>query len=147
MATPALANLGFSNHLVEHLAHFDPDHVLGYRCQPPRHYLSSPLVRRNILALWECGTTVTYFERETRKFEQCSLEDVERPHFSLDTVQALLADLFVDLYEDDHPEQVLRAAANAVGFLHLEHLLSTAPQASGEHYRSWRNALLSHCGG
>lgn len=147
MSALSLSDLGFSRRLIEHLRDFDPDSPLGYRCQPPQYYRSSPLSQRNIVALWECGTTVTYFNCDTIRFEQCSLEDVDTPHFSLSTIQALLADLFIDLYEDDCPDEELRETAASIGFLHVERLLSTADASSREGYGAWRSRFLSSCGG
>ena len=144
-----LADLGFSIRLVEHLCDHDPLSALGYRCQLPLNYLSSPLSQKSIIALWECGTTITYFNRETHRFEQCDLEGIENLYFSLRTSQAVLADLFIALYEDDHSMDELRVVAKLIDFQHLESLLINVNHESGESqsYEAWRRNFLASCGG
>lgn len=139
--------LGFSNSLVRHLENFDPNSLLGYRCQPPEHCLSSPIITRNIVPLWECGVVLTYFNRNSGLFEQCSLEAIDEVFDSFESVQAVLAALLMEPYEDELPEQGLRKAASEVGFLHIERLIREAESHQGESYIDWCTHFPATCEG
>ncbi|MDO8331913.1 MAG: hypothetical protein Q7T36_15720 [Fluviicoccus sp.] len=142
-----LKGLGFAESLVKHLESFDPDSLLGFRCRPPEHCLSSPIIERNIVPLWECGIVLTYFNASSGMFEQCSLEAIDDPFYSLSSVQAALAVLFIDLYEDELSFQELTEAGSITGFLHINRLIEEAEKNLGKEYVVWREKFPSSCQG
>src|SRR5690349_7930032 len=83
MSEGALRKLGFSKGIIEHLLEYQPSAPLGHRVQPAMHWQSSPIAHRQIIALWECGTVLTYFDESSAKFRKCSLEDINDDWFSI----------------------------------------------------------------
>lgn len=141
MTLPALHELGFGTGLTQHLLHHDPAALLGFRCQAPRHWRSSPIADRPITALWECGTTLVYFHQQTRRFEKCSLEDIDDVWISVDSAQGMLADLLIELYEDELSDDDMRSAAALLGFNHIERFLAeVAVNSRGAPYEAWCEA-------
>ena len=142
-----LKDLGFLQALNDHLENFNLEDLLGYRCQPPYNCISSPIIKRNIVPLWECGVELTYFNKDTNHFEQCSLEAIDAPYFCAKSPQAVLANIFIYLYEDELSEVQLRAVASKVGFLHLERLLTSISNNQGNEYEAWRSNFIISCEG
>lgn len=140
----ALRRLGFSEGLIAHLEKHDLDAPLGYRCQPPLYWRHSDLAARDIVPLWECGMVLVYFNVRAGAFEQCSLEAPDDVWWSLTSVQAVLADLFIDLMEDGLEDDVLRATAARVGFQHLPRLLEEAAAHDGRDWWGWRETFPQH---
>ncbi|MGS0894825.1 hypothetical protein ACVBGC_20155 [Burkholderia stagnalis] len=144
-----LRELGFGSGLVQHLSNHDASSLLGFRCQPPHYWRSSPISARPILPLWECGTTLVYFHRERRLFEKCSLEDIDNVWLQHKSVQAILADLLVDLYEDELTDEALRVAAETLGFKHIERFLATVTVEHSDQngrfraYKHWREQFCA----
>src|SRR5689334_758008 len=118
MNETALRKLGFSEGLIDHLRSYDPSASLGFRVQPAEHWRSSPIAEKKIVALWECGTTLNYFDQNSDTFRRCSLEDINDDWFRYRSVQAVLAKLFIELYEDELPNEQLLSVAQQVGFMH-----------------------------
>ena len=135
--------LGFNDFIVGHLKNYDTKHALGYRCTPPFYVESSPLAERDIFPLWECGVTVTYFNNETKKFEVCSLEDIEDVWASYSSVQGVLAHLVLDLMEDEKTDEEILRIGEAVGLKAIQALLAEANSA--EDYSSWREEYPRQC--
>jgi hypothetical protein len=140
-----LTDLGFSANLEQHLENPALTSPLFYRCQPARHYKLSAIVERNIVPLWECGAVLTYFNRDSCFFEQCSLEAIDDVFFRFNSVQAVLADLFLDLYEDEVDADELTRMASFIGFRHIGRLISEAEKNRGVDYVHWRNAFPGTC--
>ena len=141
MITPSLRGLGFSDAHIAHMSGTSPISALSYRCSSPRHSLRSPAVQ----PLWECGTVVTYFTLDEETFEACSLETIDEKWFSHKSFQSALAQLFVDLYEDDVAESELLRLAEALNFKCIGMLLSEVCSPEQD-YWPWRNALAQRCG-
>lgn len=140
-----LQKLGFTADLALHLETFNPNSLLGYRCQPPQHCLSSVIVERNIVPLWESGVVLTYFNPNSRFFEQCSLEVIDVPLYRLASAQSVLADLIIDLYEDELTIEELYKVATIVGFRSIEQLITEAMSHQGKSYISWRTNFPATC--
>jgi hypothetical protein len=143
-----LLALGLAPGLSAHLAGQAHDagavRPLSHRCQRPHYYYSSPISARPIVPLWECGVRLVYFNRVSSRFEQCSLEDIDAVHAHYPSAQAAVADLFVDLVEDEHGEAELHRAAAQAGFVHLGRLLLEAGR-QGAGYEAWRGAFIRSC--
>lgn len=142
-----LQELGFTADLADHLQNFNPDSLLGYRCQPPQQCLSSVIIERNIVPLWECGVVLTYFNPSSRFFEKCSLETIDEPFYRLASAQSALADLIIDLYEDELTIEELSELAIILGFRSIERLITEAVSHQGQSYISWRNSFPATCQG
>ena len=146
MNTEALRQLGVSEALIAHLENHSPSSPLGFRCQPPVYWRSSPIAERGIIPLWECGMVLWFFNPKTRMFEERSLEcidDIWSRHRSL---QSVLAHLFLDLYEDETDNDTLRALAADAQFTHIERLLSEVERAiDDEAYSNWRDGFPDTC--
>lgn len=123
MSNLSLHELGFGQGLIQHLSQYDPSSLLGFRCQPPYHWKSSSISNRPVVPLWECGTTLAYFHRDTQFFETCSLADIDNVWVRYKSIQAILADLLIDLYEDELTEDELRSAAKILGFQNIERFI------------------------
>ena len=147
MSIAALRVLGFGDGLAHHLLNYEESSLLSFRCQPPYYWRSSPISARPIIPLWECGTTLVYFHKETRLFEKCSLEDIEDVRARYGSTQAILADLFIELYEDELTYEELRSVADMLGFEHVERFLSEVEVNSGPFYGQWAKLFPSTCGG
>lgn len=142
-----LFHLGFSAGLVEHFRNFDKASPLGFRCQPPLHCFSSPIMQRSIEPIWECGTTLVYFSGERQRFEKCSLENIDNIWDFYPSAQCALAALFIELFEDDTSEDILREIASKLSFAHIERLISEAFGNQGEKYGSWKISFPLTCNG
>ncbi|MCK7598979.1 hypothetical protein M0G74_17025 [Microbulbifer sp. CAU 1566] len=136
-------NLGFNKYLIGHLANYRSEHVLGYRCEPPYNILGSPLSGRNIFPLWERGITAVYFNYDSKKFEVCSLEDIDDIWLSVDSAQGILAYLLLQLMEDEHSDQEISLVGKLIGFTYINELLKGANQA--EDYCSWSEGFPQQC--
>ena len=147
LSDTSLVQLGFSEGLIEHLRNFDQSSPLGFRCQPPIYYLSSPIAKRPIEPIWECGTTLVYFSKERQRFEECSLENIDDIWAYYPSAQSVLAALFIKLFEDDTPEETMRITASKVSFKQIEYLIAEATINQGENYESWRNSFPLTCNG
>jgi hypothetical protein len=142
-----LFHLGFSEGLVEHFRNFDKASPLGFRCQPPLHCFSSPIMQRSIEPIRECGTTLVYFSWERQRLEKCSLENIDDIWDSYPSAQCALAALFIELFEDDTPEETLRSIASELSFVHIERLISEAIDNQGASYESWKTSFPLTCNG
>lgn len=139
-----LRALGLSEAL---LAHLDGDSVaspLHYRCQAARAWRSSPMAGSGIVALWECGMVLDYFNPANGCFERCSLENIDEVWRSYASLQGLLAELFLNAYEDEVDDAALCACASLFGFHAIQRLLAEAANA-GTGYRQWRTGFGASC--
>ncbi len=135
--------LGFNDYFISHLTNHNPRHVLGFRCEPPYHVFSSPLIERNIFPLWECGITTVYFNEKTNKFEVCNLEDIDDVWESYSSIQGLFAYLLLQLWEDEKTDEEIVEIGNAIGFKFVSQLLQEAESA--EDYSTWRETFPRQC--
>ncbi|MDQ1812126.1 hypothetical protein RBA41_02305 [Massilia sp. CCM 9210] len=145
MDKAVLRELSLTEGLLNQLEADDLDHPFGYRCQPAYYWRSSPIAGRGIVALWECGTVISYFNQNNRRFEQCSLENIDEVWCSYSSLQGLLAELFIDVYEDEVEIDILIEYAKLFGFLSIERLLIEA-QTPPEDYVRWRQGFARSCG-
>jgi hypothetical protein len=143
--TVALPELGFGAGLTRHLMNYEQSSLLGFRCQPPFYWRASPISTRPITPLWECGTTLVYFNRETKFFEKCSLEDIDDTWVKYRSAQAISADLFIELYEDEFSDEELKCAAEILGFKHIERFLEEVETNHGPLYDQWAKSFPSTC--
>jgi hypothetical protein len=139
-----LREVGLTQGLIDHLDADDRSDPLWYRCQPACYWRSSPISERSVLGLWECGVVVTYFDRDRRRYEQCSLEDLSLVWHSHKSLQGVLAVLFIESYEDGLDSGELRNYAEKFGFRHIERLLAEVPR-DGLGYDRWRQAFPASC--
>ena len=135
--------LGFNEYFIEHLANPEPSHTLGYRCEQPNYVYNSPLADRNIFPLWECGTTAVYFNKNTNKYEVCSLEDIDDVWVSYSSVQGILAYLLLQLWEDEHTSQEIEEISTRLGFKYTKQLLEEAEKTKD--YSAWREVFPYEC--
>jgi hypothetical protein len=139
-----LQKLGVSPFLIAHLEHHDLDSPLGYRCQPAYYWQSSPIAKRGIVPLWECRTVLWYFNPATNAFEECSLENIDDVWHRYPSLQAVLAELFLDVYEDDEPIDSLRELAEKAEFRHIDRMLREIEEV-GDGYTKWREDFPATC--
>jgi len=139
-----LHRLGLSDFLIAQIEQDDLDAPLGYRCQPPFYWQSSPIAERGIIPLWECGTTLWYFNPNTNAFEECSLEDIDESFHQYESFQSVLAELFLNLYEDEMELAEMRELAGKVGFQHIDRMFDEMPEPL-EAYNGWRKHFPSTC--
>lgn len=145
MDKDVLRRLGVTDELIRHLENDDLDHPFGYRCQPALYWQSSPIAARGIVALWECGTVLSYFNQNNRCFEQTSLENIEEIRCSYPSLQGLLAELFIDAYEDEIDTTLLIEYAELFGFRSMDRLLIEVQTAPADYLR-WRQEFAISCG-
>jgi hypothetical protein len=145
MNTAALKHLGVSEFIIGHLENHDLDSPLGFRCQPPYYWQSSPIAQRGIIPLWECGTVLWYFNPQTKMFENCSLENIDDVWHKYASLQPVLAELFLELYEDETEIGELRSLAESAGFRHVDRLL-TEVEKNRDRYWDWRDSFPATCG-
>jgi hypothetical protein len=140
----ALRNLGVSEFIIRHLEKHDLGSPLGFRCQPPLYWESSPIAKRGFIPLWECGTMLWYFNPQTKTFENCSLEDIDDVRHKYVSLQSVLAELVLELYEDETEIGELRGLAESAGFRHVDRLLAEA-EKNRDSYREWRDGFPATC--
>lgn len=139
-----LTSIGVATGLIAHLLEDDIDRPLGYRCQQPYYWESSALYGR-VVPLWECGTTVAYYDPASSRFERCSLEQPDAPFCSYASLQSLLAELFIEAYEDEVESEELRSAARDFGFAHIDRMLAEVDSVVDD-YDAWSVAFPATCG-
>jgi hypothetical protein len=143
--TEALRNFGFAEGLIAHLENHDLDAPLGFRCQPALAWRRTPMDERDIVRLWESGMVLTYFDRDSGTFAQCSLENPTDVWARYGAVQGVLAELFIDLYEDGLEIEQLQETADEAGFLHLDRLMREVGALDGRDWESWRQRFPETC--
>ena len=141
MNETVLRELGLSEALIEHIFDYKQSADLAYRVQSAQYWQTSPIAQRKIVPLWECGTTLTYFDQSSQTYRRCSLEDINIDWFRYQSLQAVLARLLIDLYEDELPDEQLLLVAMHIGFGNAEHLLVQAKAQNSATYRAWAQAF------
>lgn len=97
-----------------------------------------------VVPLWECDTVISYFNVKSGCFEQCSIENIDDVWGTYTSIQGLLAELFIDAYEDELETSILIEYADLFGFHSLTRLL-TEIQSAGKDYRQWREQFCASC--
>ncbi|MCX6847407.1 MAG: hypothetical protein NTY98_00645 [Verrucomicrobia bacterium] len=77
-------------------------------------------------------------------FETSSLEDIDDVWRRYMSLQSVLAELFLDLYEDETPIEELQELAEISGFRHFARLLIEVGLNS-DHYGKWRDSFPATC--
>jgi hypothetical protein len=139
-----LLNIGVTTELLTHLRTEDPNHPFGYRCRKPWNWQFSPMAECEVSPLWECGTVVSYFNVKTGHFEQCSLENIDDVWGKYTSLQGLLAELFIDVYEDELEASLMIKYADLFGF-HSVHRLLIEIDSAPEDYGQWRQQFCASC--
>ena len=145
MNETVLRDLGIFEGILQHLRVSEPSSLLGFRVQPARRWRSSPIAQRSIVPLWECGTVLTYFDQSSATYRRCSLEGPKTDWFSYRSLQAALDRLFIDLYEDELPDEEMLALAKTVGFRYAERLITESAGLNREAYHVWASAFPQAC--
>lgn len=139
-----LFNLGVTRALLNHLHADDPVDPFWYRCCKPQNWKSSPMTEPEVVPLWECGTVISYFNVKSGCFERCSIENTNEIWSKYTTIQGLLAELFIDVYEDELEMSVLSKYADLFGFHSLSRLLVEI-DFTKEDYGQWREKFCASC--
>jgi hypothetical protein len=134
------------------LANFDgrsPHPDLWYRCKDPYHIFAAPFEFNGdrITPLWECGITVTAYEHTLPgRFITFSLEDPTEIRVLGASFSPAVADLLIDLWEDENPDEVLREIAELFEFRQIEQLLLECNSlAHSADYDDWKRRFLQSC--
>lgn len=130
MNDESMRRIGVPKGLIAHLTGTRPLPALDFRVRRAEYWRNSPIAERNIIALWECGVVLTYFDVDSATYRQCSLESIDEVFFEHRSIQGVLAELFVVLWEDEMPDDELLALARDAGFVHAERLLRSMPDPS-----------------
>lgn len=128
--------------------------ALAYRCQDPHYVFSVPdLEKGHLTPLWECGVLVTAFQHRDSDshFIRFSLETPTDVTVLGLTFQSVVADLLIDLWENDLQDASMAEIAALLEFHHLERLLEECenrpPSEALHHYLAWRSGFLASCEG
>ena len=121
---------------------FVPHPALSYRCEEPHKCLSDGSgFPEHWLPLWECGVVVTAYDKATSTFCKVSLEDIDHPWFRSVDFDAVVADLLIDLWEDEISDAALAEIAEGFGFARIEGLIAALERGPDGNYEGWRAAL------
>jgi hypothetical protein len=129
--------------LKQYLATEDRYHPLAFRVESPYYWKSSDLAQANILPIFECDISVTYFNRESGKFEERDLESAPSTVTQFDNFQQVLANLFIYLFEDECSLDDLRMCADICEFKHLERMLAEIAVEGGDD--AWHDKFVRGC--
>lgn len=77
-------------------------------------------------------------------FENCSLEDIDDIWHRYVSLQSVLAELFLELYEDEVEIDALRDLAESMGFRHIDRLVAEVNK-KGDAYGKWRDQFPATC--
>ena len=116
-----------------------PHPIFEFSCQQPYKFWDE--MPGDYFPIWETGTLQTgLILGEPLKFIQLTVEDPDDFHVISESEQGLLADLFIDLVEDDNGQEELQEAAEAVGFRYLEDVLKFRNSARKLDFDEYRQA-------
>lgn len=142
----ALRAPGVSDAMLHHLAGAGPPTPLDCRCQAPHAWRASPIAGRAIIPLWECGMVLDYYDQSSRRFERCSLENIEEAGCSYPTLQGLLAELLFDGDEDGVEDDALCAWACQFGLHGAQRMLAECgSHKARKDYPDWRASRGASC--
>lgn len=96
-----------------------------------------------MLPLWECGTTVTAYDSSDGTFCQIDLEAPDEVRLRVRSFDEIVADLLIDLWEDEIPDDALADVASQFEFNRLPHLVTALEAGPIGDYDAWRTALLT----
>jgi len=119
---------------------------LSYRCQSPLFsFATDTSLPDGLIPFWERGVLVTAAEPSKGEFVKLSLEEPGNPWFVVPTFSEVVADLFIDLWEDEVPDEVLGPLAESFGFLHLDRLIAGLEKGATGDHDQWRVQLRTQC--
>jgi hypothetical protein len=139
-----LRNLGVTQALLNHLRDDNPVDSFRYRCCTPHNWQSSSMTKHEIVPLWECGTVISYFNVTSGFFERCSVENTNEVWSKYTSIQGLLAELFIDVYEDELETSISSKYAALFGFHGLSRLLVEI-NSTKKDYGHWREQFCASC--
>jgi hypothetical protein len=105
----------------------------------------------DLVPLWENGVVVTALQAEANSSRviQFSLEQPNSVEMLGPTFQSAAADVLIELWELEHPDETLKVIADLFEFHHLRRLIAECSQRSACEpeldYRAWRSKFLVSC--
>lgn len=122
-----------------------PHEELSYRCTDPwKSLVDASGFPDHMLPLWECGTTVTAYDGSDGTFCQIDLEAPDEVRLRVRNFDGIVADLLIDLWEDEIPDDSLADVASQFEFNRLPHLVTALEAGPIGEYDAWRTALLTN---
>jgi hypothetical protein len=130
-----------------------PHPVLRSVCDRPEHVFApgTQLPAGEIVPLWERGISVTavQLDQPAIRFIRFSLERPNEVEDLGTSYQSAAADLLIELWELEHPDEVMKAVSDLLEFHHLPRLLAECSQRPlhepHAEYRAWRSGFLASC--
>ena len=120
------------------------DRALEQRCGFPFHSISEPNLPPRYVPLWERGIVSTGYDPDSGTFKKISLENPSEPYFQLESFDYVVADLLIDLWEDDVADDKLIEIADAFQFDRAQQLIHALESGAVGDYDSWRHALRTN---
>ena len=115
---------------------------LSYRCGSPFHSLSDESgLPAAFLPLWECDVVAVGFDRGSRQYLKISMEAPSEPRFTVAAFEQAVADLMIDLWEDEVPDERLLEIALLFGFNRMQSLIEALERGAEGDQNSWRATL------
>ena len=140
--------------VVTHIFDGPPPHpALRDVCERPEHAFA-PGIRlpaAEIAPLWESGIRVTAVQLDPSsiRFVRFSLERPDEVECLGTSYQSAAADVLIELWELEHPDEVMKAVSDLLEFRHLPRLLAECshrpPHEPHAQYRAWRSGFLASC--
>ena len=97
-------------------------------------------------AIWPARGRLDYYHRVSGRFERCSLENIDEICCSYSSLQGLLAELFLYLYEDGMEDACLYAWASQFGFHEVARMLvELQSDKAMKDYARWRTSWGASC--
>lgn len=119
-----------------------PRPALSYRCAAPSNSLvDGSGFPEHLLPLWECGTSVVAFDPEDHTFCKIDLESPDEPRFRVGGFDEMVADVLIDLWEDEVADDILSDVADLFRFSRLPPLVAALESGSTGDYDTWRATL------
>jgi hypothetical protein len=130
-----------------------PHPALRDVCERPEHAFASGtrLPAAEIIPLWESGISVTavQLDQPSIRFVRFSLERPDEVVCLGTSYQSAAADVLIELWESEHPDEVMRAVSDLLEFRHLPRLVAACTQRPSRQphpqYRAWRSGFLASC--
>jgi hypothetical protein len=115
---------------------------LSYRCEEPhKSLIDGSGFPKHLFPLWECGTTATAYDASDGTFCKIDLEAASQVRFRVKDFDGVVADVLIDLWEDEIPDDDLTDLAREFGFSRLPQLITALECGPTSDYDSWREAL------
>jgi hypothetical protein len=118
---------------------------LSYRCDSPFHSLSDQSgLPVTFLPLWECGVVAVGYDRVSGQYLKISMEEPSEPRFIAAAFEHVVADLMIDLWEDEVPDERLVEVASLFGFDRIRNLIEDLERGHDGDYDAWRATLRTN---